>query len=470
VTLGQLLATGATDVPVWTLDENLRTVPGRMTHVFPSGTKPVFELRLASGRRVTASANHPFRTPGGWRCVADLAPGDVLATPRRLPSPLRPAALAHGEVVILAHLLGAGRMPACQAPSYSTDDPLHAQVVTRAAESFGLRVERSEHGSRRRLTFLSQRGRGRKRSDVVDWLVHLGIHGRRRSEVSVPRRIFSLPSDQLATFLRHLWSTGGGAWPDERRQRVRCQFTTQSRALAEDVQTLLLRFAVTSRVVEAASGRCSPSYHVSVNDLDAQLLFLSEIGVFGAGAPAAGASTERVAAALRGRHPSLMRAAGEPSPGEAVAPGWSASSPVPSAASMSTASVSSASVSSTSTSRGGLTLLVRPTPGDDPLPAGQEDVWWDPVVAVVATGEAPVFDATVPGTHNFLANGIAAHNSIEQDADVVLFLYRDELYNSESPDRGKAEVAIAKHRNGPTGVTELAFVDRYARFNNMARE
>jgi replicative DNA helicase len=127
-------------------------------------------------------------------------------------------------------------------------------------------------------------------------------------------------------------------------------------------------------------------------------------------------------------------------------------------------------MSSTSTSRGGLTLLVRPTPGDDVLPAGQEDVWWDPVVAVVATGEAPVFDATVPGTHNFLANGIAAHNSIEQDADVVLFLYRDELYNSESPDRGKAEVAIAKHRNGPTGVTELAFVDRYARFNNMARE
>jgi replicative DNA helicase len=59
--------------------------------------------------------------------------------------------------------------------------------------------------------------------------------------------------------------------------------------------------------------------------------------------------------------------------------------------------------------------------------------------------------------------------SIEQDADVVMFLYRDELYNPESPDRGTAEVIIAKHRSGPTGVTQLAFLDHYTRFANMAR-
>jgi replicative DNA helicase len=59
--------------------------------------------------------------------------------------------------------------------------------------------------------------------------------------------------------------------------------------------------------------------------------------------------------------------------------------------------------------------------------------------------------------------------SIEQDADVVLFIYRDELYNSESPDRGTAEIIIAKHRNGPTGVVQLAFVDHHTRFANIAR-
>jgi replicative DNA helicase len=59
--------------------------------------------------------------------------------------------------------------------------------------------------------------------------------------------------------------------------------------------------------------------------------------------------------------------------------------------------------------------------------------------------------------------------SLEQDADVVMFIYRDELYNPETTDRGVAEVIVAKHRNGPTGVERLAFLDRYTRFANMAR-
>ena len=59
--------------------------------------------------------------------------------------------------------------------------------------------------------------------------------------------------------------------------------------------------------------------------------------------------------------------------------------------------------------------------------------------------------------------------SLEQDADVVLFIYRDEVYNKDSDDKGTAEIIIAKHRNGPTGMTQLAFLDHYTRFANMAR-
>ncbi len=59
--------------------------------------------------------------------------------------------------------------------------------------------------------------------------------------------------------------------------------------------------------------------------------------------------------------------------------------------------------------------------------------------------------------------------AIEQDADVVMFVYRDEVYNADSSDRGTAEILVAKHRNGPTGMVQLAFVANYARFANMAR-
>ena len=84
-------------------------------------------------------------------------------------------------------------------------------------------------------------------------------------------------------------------------------------------------------------------------------------------------------------------------------------------------------------------------------------------------GDEPVYDATVHGTHNFVAQGIVVHNSIEQDADVVMFIYRDDVYNPESPDRGTAEIIVAKHRNGPTATVRLAFLEQYTKFANMAK-
>ena len=90
-------------------------------------------------------------------------------------------------------------------------------------------------------------------------------------------------------------------------------------------------------------------------------------------------------------------------------------------------------------------------------------------MGITEVGDLPVYDATVPGTHNVVADGVVVLNSIEQDADVVMFIYRDEVYNADSPDRGTAEILVSKHRNGPTGMVRLAFLDHYTKFANMAR-
>jgi replicative DNA helicase len=96
------------------------------------------------------------------------------------------------------------------------------------------------------------------------------------------------------------------------------------------------------------------------------------------------------------------------------------------------------------------------------------DVYWDEIVSIDPDGEHEVYDLTVDGLHNFVADCFIAHNSIEQDADLVLFIYRDEYYNEESDQQGLAEVHLAKHRNGPTDVLKLSFLRRFAKFADLA--
>jgi replicative DNA helicase len=97
------------------------------------------------------------------------------------------------------------------------------------------------------------------------------------------------------------------------------------------------------------------------------------------------------------------------------------------------------------------------------------DIYWDTVRSIEPDGVEDVYDITVPGTHNFVANGVVVHNSIEQDSDLVMFIYRDEVYNPDSPQKGIAEIHVAKHRNGPIGKVELTFLGHYTKFADLAR-
>jgi replicative DNA helicase len=98
----------------------------------------------------------------------------------------------------------------------------------------------------------------------------------------------------------------------------------------------------------------------------------------------------------------------------------------------------------------------------------ESDLFWDRVVAVTPVGEEDVFDLTVPGPANWLADGIVTHNSgsIEQDADMILLIYREEVYDRQTTKKGLAEIDLVKHRNGEIGTFVLTFQGQFTRFAN----
>ena len=85
---------------------------------------------------------------------------------------------------------------------------------------------------------------------------------------------------------------------------------------------------------------------------------------------------------------------------------------------------------------------------------------------IVPGSKEIVYDCWLPFTNNFLANGYVLHNSIEQDADLVLMIYRDQYYSNDN-NNGITDIIIAKHRNGPVGTVNLLFDSDTASFGSI---
>jgi replicative DNA helicase len=96
------------------------------------------------------------------------------------------------------------------------------------------------------------------------------------------------------------------------------------------------------------------------------------------------------------------------------------------------------------------------------------DLFRDRVLAITPDGAEDVFDLTVPGPACWLADGVVSHNSgaIEQEADMILLIYREEVYDRNTAKKGIAEIDLVKHRNGEIGTFFLTFQGQYTRFAN----
>jgi replicative DNA helicase len=469
VSLGELLASDARDVAVWSLDDRLKLVPRTMTHVFPSGVKEVFRLRLASGREITATANHPFLTYDGWKPLGQLETGSRLAVARHVPPPLQIKPWNDDEVVMLAHLLGDGSFVRHQPIRYASIDEANLRAVTDAGRRrFGITAVRDEYAAARvttlRLPAPYPLARGR-RNPIAAWLDGLGLFGLRSHEKFVPSGVFSLPKKQVGLFLRHLWATDGCVHRDVREQ-VRIYYASTSRRLADDVARLLLRFNILTRIKTVHKAGYRDSFHVHVVGAENQVRFIEDIGVHGV----RGVLAAEILPDLRG-------VTANPNVDTVPRDVWDRVREVLEEKKLShrqfAAAMGTQFCGSTlwkrAPSRTRLAKVAAVLDCAELDVLATNDVFWDSVVSVESLGEQEVYDATVLGTHNFLAEGIPVHNSIEQDADMVILLHREDAYERESTRPGEADFIVAKHRNGPTANITVAFQGHYSRFVDMAQ-
>jgi replicative DNA helicase len=468
VTLGSLLASGARDIPVWALDERLRLIARPMTHVFPTGVKEVFRVRLASGRQVEATGNHPFLTYDGWRPLSEIPARTRVAVPRHVPAPLELRDMPEAEIIMLAHLLGDGSFVKNQPIRYATTDEANLAAVSAAATHFGITAVRDDYAVARcttlRLPAPYHLTHGR-RNPIAAWLDSYGLFGLRSHEKLVPDPVFALPKKRLSLFLRHLWATDGCVWWDEKVGQARIYYASTSRRLIDDVAQLLMRFNVMTRIKEIEKDSYRPCYHLHIYGAENQLRFLDDIGVHGA----------RSVMAERARA-NLTAIKGNTNLDTIPREVWDRVRGVLVERQMThrefAAAIGTQFCGSTlwrhAPSRERLARIASVLDDADLEMIATNDVFWDEITLVESLGLQSVYDATVAGAHNFVANGINVHNSIEQDSDVVILLHREDAYEPESPRAGEADLIVAKHRNGPTAVVTVAFQGHYSRFVDMA--
>jgi len=469
ITLGELMESGARDIPVWSLDDRLKLVPRTLTHAFPSGTKPVFELTLTSGRRITATANHKFLTYDGWMPLSELTPGSRLGSLRHVPPPLEITPRDEDEIVLLAHMLGDGSFVKRQPIRYaSIDEDNLAAVGAAAARRFGVTPKRDDYAAARvttlRLPAPYHLTHGR-RNPIAAWLDEDGLFGLRSHEKFVPDWVFGLPKPQVGLFIKHIWATDGSIGYDEKNNLGRVYYASTSRRLVDDLARLLLRYNVFTRIKRVRKAGYRDGYHLHVYGAENQLRFCDEIGVHGE----RGVKAANLADKLRDVRANTNL---DTVPKEV----WGHVREVLSEKGMTHREFATAmgtqfcgsTMWKHSPSRERM-ARVADVLGDADLDVlATNDVYWDAVASVELVGEQPVYDATVMGTHNFVVEGIAAHNSLEQDADMVILLHRDDVYEKESTRPGEADLIVAKHRNGPTRDLTVAFQGHYSRFVDMA--
>lgn len=464
----QELAESKKQIFIHAIDKELKIGKHRMIKAFYSGKKKVFRLTTRSGRSIKASANHPFLKLSGWTALENLRPKDQIAIPREL-STEKSTSLQDQELCLLGHLLGDGCILPKQPYHYTSADPVNLGIVKEAAyQLFGIQGREVPQKNWAHIYLPSPFQLSRsKHHPITVWYSQMGIERVRSYHKKIPEAVFQADKRQIALFLHHLWGTDGNISSKKikkRKESAAIYYASSSKELCNQVQKLLLRLGIQSHLATVASKKnYRAMHHVHIFGVTNQKKFLQSVGSSGQrGEMAKKLLPKLEAIESRTRVDVIPREAWSGIVKEAKQKHKMSWRAVCAGLQM---EYCGSTLFKSRISRERMAALNKVMPTQQLQTLAQSDVFWDEIASIEELGIEDVYDATVENVHNFVANDIIVHNSIEQDADIVMFLLRREYYDPMDKP-GMAELIVAKNRHGGVGSVNLTFRKEIAQFAN----
>ena len=419
ITLEEMAQGGCSPSAVTTCElDSLRLTAGKILDVVSNGIKPVYRLTTRLGRSIEATDNHPFFTFEGWKHLAALKPGDLIAVPRKLPIE-GSQRWDDYKVIALGHLIAEGNLCHPHSVYYYNQDETQVQDFVRAAEQFE-NVVCSVKVHKNTFSVYARRKDRNSEPGIFKWARELGILGQTASTKSLPRQVFALKPDQIGLLLSRMWQGDG---------HISCAgrsayYATSSRKLAQQIQHLLLRLGIVShlRRVEFPYKEGRIGYQVFVVGDDNLRSFAEHIGCHFL----PGKQKEDMLKLLAVR-PALQIGTRDVVPmgvkervrenKDKLQVTWKEITSASGVAQREFMPVH------TSTKRGFSRQTIQRLGeyfDDEVLRRyAESDIYWDEIVSIEYVGEKQTYDLEIADTHNFIANDILVHNSHAADYGII---------------------------------------------------
>jgi replicative DNA helicase len=381
-------------------------------------------------------------------------------------------------LILLGHLLGDGCILPHQSCHYTNKDMLNIMSVKNAAyQLFGITGKIIKQNDYYHIYLPHPKWIAHKdEHSIAIWYKKLGINMVRSYDKVIPNGVFECDSDKIALFLRHLWSTDGNlSWKFFKKRTPTCAiyYSSTSKKLATQVQELLLRLEIFSTITVSPKEGYRDSYLVQIFGCRNQLKFINNIGINDTRNNEVPEMKKSLLSIKENLNNDIF-------PKDI----WNIIREEKSKCDLSWREISKRINTSfcgfalfkSGVSRNRLEKIAEVLDSEKLHEIANSDILWDKVNFITKLGVEKTYDITTKEHHNFIANDIIVHNSIEQDVTSVLFIYRDEVYGIELDRKGRstkniAEFIVKKNRFGESPKTKrIKFNASFTRFEDIPED